>query len=208
METWFQRILLVTGLASVAISAAVQAQQVTPDIERKVITQSVLDSENWSFAISAGALSIEDFGTSSLLSANLAYHINESWYLSTQFAMAKAGLTSFEQLSGAAPLLTDSQRNWRFYGAQLGYVLLPGQAFLTENYAYNSGLSVFVGGGNVQFAGDNVFAVQLGSQYRLFITDWLAADLSVTDYIFETTILANSKTNHNLAVSFGISVYF
>jgi outer membrane beta-barrel protein len=208
METWLQRIFLVAGLAALLTPLAGQAQQVTPDIERKVISESRLDSENWSVTVSAGVLSIEDFGSSSLVSAQLAYHINEDWYLGSQFAMAKAGLTSFEELSGAAPLLTDSQRKWQFYGAHLGYVLLPGQAFLTENYAFNSGLSLFVGGGNVKFAGDDVFALQLGSQFRLFITDWFATELTVTDYIFETTILAKSKTSHNLAVSLGISVYF
>ncbi|OEY71107.1 outer membrane beta-barrel domain-containing protein [Rheinheimera salexigens] len=208
MRTYVVAGYLVLGLATVVTSAAVQAQQVTPDIERNVISENILDSENWSFGISAGLLSIEDFGSSSLFSAKLAYHINEDWYLGTEYSMAKAGLTSFEELSGAAPLLTDSQRNWRFYGAHLGYVVLPGQAFLSENYAFNSGLSVFIGGGNVQFAGDDVFALQLGSQYRLFITDWFAAELTVTDYIFETTILANSKTSHNLALSLGFSMYF
>lgn len=208
METWLQRILLVACVIAGITSTTVQAQQVAPDIARKVINENRLDSENWSVTVSAGLLSIEDFGSSSLLSAQLAYHITEDWYLGTQVAIAKAGLTSFEELSGAAPLLTDSQRKWQYYGGQLGYVVLPGQGFLSENYAFNSGLSLFVGAGNVKFAGDNVFALQLGSQFRLFITDWLATELTVTDYIFETTILAKTKTSHNLAVSVGITVYF
>ncbi|MGI5309380.1 outer membrane beta-barrel domain-containing protein [Rheinheimera sp. WS51] len=208
METWFQRIFLASCMVVGVNNAPVQAQEVTPDIKQNVINENKLDSENWSLALSGGAISIEDFGNSGLLKAQLTYHITEDWYLGAELAMAKAGLTSFEQLSGAAPLLTDSQREWQFYGAQLGYMLLPGQAYLTENYAYNSGLSVFMGAGNVSFAGDDVFAMQLGSQYRLFITDWFATELTVTDYIFETTILAQTKTSHNLAVSLGFSVYF
>ncbi|MDP5191742.1 hypothetical protein [Rheinheimera baltica] len=65
-----------------------------------------------------------------------------------------------------------------------------------------------MGGGNVDFAGDTVFAVQVGSQFRLYATDWLAMELTFSDYIFETTILARSKTTHNLALGLGIAVYF
>ncbi|HEY0921248.1 outer membrane beta-barrel domain-containing protein [Rheinheimera pacifica] len=204
METWFQRIFLVLGLAP----ALVCAQQVEPDISQSSISENVLDSENWLLGLRGGIINIEDFGSSALGALQLSYHINEDFYLSAEYAMAKAGRTSFEELSGAAPLLTDSERQWRYYGAHVGYVLLPGEVFLNRNYAMNSGLSVFAGGGNVDFAGDKVFALQLGSQFRLYATDWLALELTFSDYIFETTILARSKTTHNLSLALGVAVYF
>ena len=204
METWLQRVFL--GLSCVTCS--VQAQQVEPDIERQVVSEDILDSENWLLGVSAGLISIEDFGSSSLLTAQLTYQINEDWYISAEYSAAKAGLTSFEELSGAAPLLTDSEREWRYYGAEVGYVLLPGEVFLSRDYALNSGLSIFLGGGNVQFAGDDVFAVHAGSRFRLFVTDWLSTELTFSDYVFETTILAKSKTTHNLGISLGLSVFF
>lgn len=204
METWFQRIFLVLGLAP----ALVCAQQVEPDINQSSISENVLDSENWLLGLRGGMINIEDFGSSALGALQLSYHINEDFYLSAEYAMAKAGRTSFEELSGAAPLLTDSEREWRYYGAHVGYVLLPGEVFLNRNYAMNSGLSVFAGGGNVDFAGDKVFALQLGSQFRLYATDWLALELTFSDYIFETTILARSKTTHNLSLALGVAVYF
>lgn len=204
METWFQRIFLVLGLAP----ALVCAQQVEPDISQSSISENVLDSENWLLGLRGGMINIEDFGSSALGALQLSYHINEDFYLSAEYAMAKAGRTSFEELSGAAPLLTDSEREWRYYGAHVGYVLLPGEVFLNRNYAMNSGLSVFAGGGNVDFAGDKVFALQLGSQFRLYATDWLALELTFSDYIFETTILARNKTTHNLSLALGVAVYF
>ncbi|WP_215395598.1 outer membrane beta-barrel domain-containing protein [Rheinheimera oceanensis] len=204
METWFQRIFLVLGLAP----ALAPAQQVEPDISQSSISENVLDSENWLLGLRGGMINIEDFGSSALGALQLSYHINEDFYLSAEYAMAKAGRTSFEELSGAAPLLTDSERQWRYYGAHVGYVLLPGEVFLNRNYAMNSGLSVFAGGGNVDFAGDKVFALQLGSQFRLYATDWLALELTFSDYIFETTILARSKTTHNLSLALGVAVYF
>ena len=204
METWFQRIFLVLGLAP----ALAYAQQVEPDINQSSISENVLDSENWLLGLRGGMINIEDFGSSALGALQLSYHINEDFYLSAEYAMAKAGRTSFEELSGAAPLLTDSEREWRYYGAHIGYMLLPGEVFLNRNYAMNSGLSVFAGGGNVDFAGDKVFVLQLGSQFRLYATDWLALELTFSDYIFETTILARSKTTHNLSLALGVAVYF
>ncbi|HEX5792822.1 MAG TPA: outer membrane beta-barrel domain-containing protein [Rheinheimera sp.] len=204
METWFQRIFLALSLTS----AVASAQQVEPQITRDVVSEDILDSENWLFSARVGVLSIEDFGSSALAALQLTYHINEDFYLAADYAMAKAGRTSFEELSGAAPLLTDSEREWRYYGGQLGYMLLPGEVFLSRDYAMNSGLAVFAGGGNVDFAGDTVFALQLGSQFRLYATDWLAVELTFSDYIFETTILARSKTTHNLSLALGVAVYF
>ena len=46
METWLQRIFLALSLAS----AAAAAQQVEPDIPREVVTEDLLDSENWLFS--------------------------------------------------------------------------------------------------------------------------------------------------------------
>lgn len=204
METWFQRIFLIGCLAS----GAALAQQVEPDIDRNVVSEDLLDSENWLLGARAGVLGIEDFGNSAFGAVQLSYHINEDFYLSAEYAIAKAGRTSFEDLSGAAPLLTDAEREWRYYGGHLGYMLLPGETFISRDYAMNSGLSLFAGGGNVDFAGDKVFALQLGSQFRLYATDWLALELTFSDYIFETTILARSKTSHNLSLALGLAVYF
>ncbi|MEH8016225.1 outer membrane beta-barrel domain-containing protein [Rheinheimera muenzenbergensis] len=209
MEAWIQRIFLTLALSPLAVAAQTAQQPlIEPDIARQVVSEDLLDSENWLLGIRGGVLGIEDFGSSALAAVQLSYQINESFYLSAEYAMAKAGLTSFEELSGAAPLLTDSEREWRYYGAHLGYNVLPGEVFFGRDYAMNSALSLFAGAGNVDFAGDKVFALQLGSQFRLYATDWLTLELSVSDYIFETTILARTKTTHNLALGLGVAVYF
>lgn len=215
MENRLQRLFLTWWLGSsllVGMAAPVAAQQSTlkiePDIARQTVVPDKLDDESLVFAVRGGLLSLNDFGSSGLAAAQLGYHISESFYLAFDYAQAKAGLTSFEKLSGAAPLLTDDQRQWRYYGAQLGYVVLPGEVFLSRNYAMNSALSVFIGGGNVDFAGDNVFGLQAGSQFRLYLTDWIAADLVLADYVFETSVLAEQKSQHSLSLALGFAVYF
>lgn len=215
METRLQRLFLsaclgtslLFGMAAPAV-AQQQILKIEPQIEREPVEQDKLDDESFVFAVRGGLLSLNDFGSSGLAAAQLGYHINEDFYFAFDYAKAKAGLTSFEKLSGAAPLLTDEQRQWQYYGAQLGYVLFPGEVFLTRNYAMNSALSVFVGGGNVDFAGDNVFALQAGSQFRVYLTDWIAADLILSDYVFETSVLAEQKSQHSLNIALGLAVYF
>lgn len=204
MENWLQRIFL--SLALLTMPAL--AQQVEPDIPRQTVQESVLDSENWLLGVRGGVLSIEDFGSSALAAVQLTYHINEDFYINAEYAAAKAGTTSFEELSGAAPLLTDSERKWSYYGAHLGYVVLPGEVFISSDYAMNSALSVFIGGGNVTFAGDDVFALQFGSQFRLYTTDWLTLELTFSDYVYQTTILARQKNTHNLSMALGLAIYF
>ena len=200
-------LLLLSPLA-VAQQGSDSTTRIEPQIAQSDVIPARLDTENFVVALRGGILAIEDFGSSGLAAMQLSYHINEDLYISAEYAMAKAGLTSYERLSGAAPLLTDSEQEWLYYGAELGFVLLPGQVYLGRHYAVNTGWSLFAGAGNVDFAGDKVFAFKLGSQFRVYMTDWLALDLVVTDYVFETTILAESKTTHNLNVALGLAVYF
>lgn len=201
-------VLILPSTAAFARQDSDSSSRIEPQIDQSEVIPARLDTENFAIALRGGALAIEDFGNSGLAALQLSYHINEDFYISAEYALAKAGLTSYERLSGAAPLLTDDERQWHYYGAELGYVLLPGQVYLGKDYAVNTGWSLFAGAGNVDFAGDTVFAVKFGSQFRLYLTDWLALDLVVSDYVFETTILAESKTTHNLSMALGLAVYF
>ncbi|MDX1538325.1 outer membrane beta-barrel domain-containing protein [Arsukibacterium sp.] len=201
-------VLILPSTAAFARQDSDSSSRIEPQIDQSEVIPARLDTENFAIALRGGALAIEDFGNSGLAALQLSYHINEDFYISAEYALAKAGLTSYERLSGAAPLLTDDERQWHYYGAELGYVLLPGQVYLGKDYAVNTGWSLFAGAGNVDFAGDTVFAVKFGSQFRLYLTDWLAMDLVVSDYVFETTILAESKTTHNLSMALGLAVYF
>lgn len=201
-------VLILPSTAAFARQDNDSSSRIEPQIDQSEVIPARLDTENFVIALRGGALAIEDFGNSGLAALQLSYHINEDFYISAEYALAKAGLTSYERLSGAAPLLTDDERQWHYYGAELGYVLLPGQVYLGKDYAVNTGWSLFAGAGNVDFAGDTVFAVKFGSQFRLYLTDWLALDLVVSDYVFETTILAESKTTHNLSMALGLAVYF
>lgn len=181
---------------------------IKPIIERKNVLDDVLDSENFEIGIQGGLLSIEDFESSSWISGHLAYHITEYFYVKARYGLADAGTTSFERLSNTSPLLTDEQRELTYYGLNIGYNIMPGEIFLGKNLAFNSVFSVELGAGTTEFAGDDNFTVNLSTNYRVFINDWVAWDIGVSDYIFDTTITGETKTTHNLNFTTGFAVYF
>jgi len=182
--------------------------KIKPIVERKEIFDDVLDTENFEVGIQGGILSIEDFESNAWVSAHLAYHITEYFYVKARYGTADAGLTSFEKLSNTSPLLTDEQRELTYYGLNVGYNIMPGEVFLGKNLAFNSVFSIELGGGTTEFAGDESFTVNIATNYRIFINDWVAWDIGISDYVFDTSITGENKTTHNLNFNTGIAVYF
>jgi outer membrane beta-barrel protein len=223
MENRFQRILLTPFitvstllLASLAFSYSANAAeqeiesqvQVKADVERRQIFDDLLDTENFEVGIQAGMVSIEDFESSGWLGAHIGYHITEDFYLKARYGQAKGGETSFEKLVNSAPLLTDDQRKLSYYGLNIGYNLLPGEIFFSKNLVFNSVFSVELGAGSTEFAGDEQFTVNVTANYRVFINDWVAWDIGMSDYIFDTQVTGASKTTHNLNFVTGLAIYF
>lgn len=181
---------------------------VTADIERRVVLEDLLDSENFEFGAQLGLISIEDFESNLWISGHFSYHINEYFYAKALYGYSNAGQTSFERLANVPPLLTDAQRKLSYYGLNIGYNLMPGEVFLSKDIAFNSLFSVEVGGGSTEFAGSNQFTVNLSVNYRVFLTDWLTLDIGMSDYIFDNSITGKNKTTHNLNFTTGIAFYF
>ncbi|WP_228768347.1 outer membrane beta-barrel domain-containing protein [Shewanella sp. TC10] len=214
-KTAFKSLSTISLLAfGINFSAGVMAADsqasvgVKADVERREVLDDVLDTENFEVGIQGGLMSIEDFENSPWISAHLGYHISEHFYVKARYAVAEGGDTSFEKLANTAPLLTDEEREMSYYGLNIGYNFLPGEIFFSEDLVFNSVFSFELGGGSTEFAGDEQFTVNLTANYRVFLNDWVAWDLAMSDYIFDTQITGSSKTTHNLTFATGIAVYF
>ena len=85
---------------------------------------------------------------------------------------------------------------------------MPGEVFLGRGFALNSVLSFELGGGTTQFAGEETFTVNFRVNQRIFLTDWIAWDIGMSDYIFDTNITRENKTSHNLNLTTGFAFYF
>ncbi|MEE3320247.1 MAG: outer membrane beta-barrel domain-containing protein [Pseudomonadota bacterium] len=179
-----------------------------PRIERRRITEAEIDTENFEAGIYTGLISIEDFGTQPLIGLRLNYHLSEDVFFEAMLGRSKADETSFERLNAGVELLTDDQRAYTYYQAGVGYNLLPGEAFLGENRAFNNALYLLGGAGMTDFAGEEFFTLSLGVGYRLLINDFTTVRVDMKDHIFSMDILGEDRMTNNIELSAGVSLFF
>lgn len=181
---------------------------IPPDLERQEIDIDAIDSEDFEIGVYYGVLSIEDFGSNDVSSLRLAYHITEGLFLEAAYGQSEGGQTSFENLSGSAQLLSEEERDYKYYNLSAAYNLLPGETFIGKSWAFNSALYVIGGVGSTEFGGDDNFTVNFGVGYRLLFNDWLALHVDVRDHLFDSDLLGEEKTVHNFEFTAGFSIFF
>jgi outer membrane beta-barrel protein len=204
---------VVAGCASRPIDAEAEADRarpvIDPQVERRDVKAPRIDTEDFEVGGYIGFLSVEDFGTNTVYGARLAYHITEGLFTEVTYGQSDAGKTSFEILSGGqAPLLTESEREFKYYDISLGYNLLPGEVFIGGNWAFNSALYVVLGAGNTRFADDDFFTVTYGAGYRVLATDSIALHFTVRDHMLDIDITGEDKTTHNIEFTLGGTWFF
>jgi outer membrane beta-barrel protein len=215
------RLLLLSGLALLAFASPPRAaaqetagaapatpQVVEPRVKRREVKPAALDNENFEAGAFLGVVSIEDFGSSFSYGARLAYHFTEDLFAEATVGSAEAGRTSYEELSGSAELLTDSERRFTHYDLSVGWNVLPGEVFLGGSRAMPSAVYVTLGAGSTRFAGDDHFTVVLGAGLRVLANDWLAVHVDARNLAFESDLLGENKLTHNLQFTFGLTAFF
>ena len=220
MENGFQRIFLraasalcLSLLAASAFGAADPEDLeleplVVREPDRRQVEIDQLDSENIEIGVYGGIMSVQDFGSDTVVGARLAYHITEDFYVEGSYGQTTLGQTSFERLSGGAQILTDEERDMSYYNVSLGWNIFPGEAFVGRGFAFKGGLYLIGGVGSTDFGGDNRFTINAGVGYRLIATDWLALHVTLRDHIFDSDLLGEKDTLHNLEFSGGLTVFF
>lgn len=215
-------ILLLSGLSNISMAADKQSGQghnasdqivpqdqvIQPKVKRKEFNAGKIGTDNLEITAYTGLLSIEDFGTHAVYGFRLDYHVTEDVFFQGALGQSKGGTTSYERLSAGVPLLTDNQRKYIYYNVSLGYNLLPGEAFVGRDLAYNTALYVLAGAGSTKFAGNNHFTITVGGGYRVDITDWFVVHLDVRDHIFSNDVTGENKTTHNFETTLGLSYVF
>ncbi len=185
-----------------------QPQVVEPEVQRRDVEPAGIDTENFEAGAFVGTISIEDFGTSLLYGARAAYHFTEDLFAEATVGSSEAGRTSYEDLSGAAELLTDSERRFTYYDLALGWNVLPGEVFLGGKRAMPSAVYVTLGAGSTNFAGDDHFTVALGAGLRVLANDWIAVHFDVRNHMFDSDLLGESKLTQNMQVNLGVTAFF
>ena len=226
MESRFRVLFLIVAMISLSGCAATKnlfgfgdkeappptseapGQVIDPEVERREIKEPAIDREDFEIGGYVGIMSVEDFGTDVVYGVRLAYHITAGFFIEGTVGQTEGGLTSFEELSGGARLITDSQRTFTYYNLNLGYNILPGEVFIGEGRAYNTNLYLIAGLGSTRFAGDDRFTVNVGAGYRFLLSDSIALHLDFRDHLFDIDLLGEEKTAHNLEAHLGFTVFF
>ncbi len=217
MESWIRRFILIALISGTTLSSVSFAQStdqgqllndvVQPDITRREVDEGLIDSEDFEFGFYAGVLSFEDFGSNDVYGFRLAYHVTEDWFVEGNYGFSKLQPTSYEALSGSAPLLSDDQRNLSYYNLNLGYNLLPGEVYIGKR-AFNSSFYLIIGAGNTLFADNDYFTYNFGGGLRLFFNDWIAAHWDVRNHIMAHALFGEEKEIQNLETHIGLTLFF
>jgi outer membrane beta-barrel protein len=187
---------------------AARQRVIEPEVERRRIGRPRVDTEDFEVGLYAGMMSVEDFGVNPVAGLRFAYHISAGFMLEATWGQTDAGKTSFELLSGGAQLLTDGERRLRYYALSFGWNVLPGEVFVGRRRAFNTALYLMAGAGSSEFAGDDHFTANFGLGYRLLPNDWLAVHADVRDHLFDSELLGEKKTVHNLEAHLGLTLFF
>ena len=188
--------------------SAERQRVVEPEVARREIGQPRIDTEDFEVGIYGGVMSVEDFGANSVVGLRFAYHISANFMLEAVYGQTDTGKTSFELLSGGAQLLDDDERKLTYYALDFGWNVLPGEAFVGRKRAFNTALYLMAGAGSSKFAGDDRFTANFGLGYRMLPNDWLAVHADVRDHLFDTDLLGEKKTAHNIEMHVGLTIFF
>jgi outer membrane beta-barrel protein len=181
---------------------------IEPQVERREIHPARIDTENWEAGAYVGSLSVEDFEVNVVYGARLAYHINEDFFAEGILGRSDAGRSSYERLSGSAPLLTASERKFTYYSVGFGWNVLPGEVFLGGKRALNSALYLTLGAGSTRFAGGDRFTLTMGAGVRVLVRDWLAVHLDMRDHVLDVDVVGSNKSTHNLEATLSLTAFF
>ena len=180
---------------------------IEPEVERVEFDESLIDAFDFEMAIYAGYLSVENFGTNPVVGLKLGYHVSEDFFVQASYGTSKVGETSFERLTGGAPLLSDDEREIEYYLFSLGYNLFPGETFFTDSTTFNTVLYVSGGIGNTQFAGDDRHTIALAVGHRTLFADGFSLDIEMRDLIFDVDIFGSEETTNNLEFTLSLNLF-
>ena len=216
MEIRFRSILLALGLAGAILPVTEVAAQsdedtqsglIEPQIERVEFDEAQIDSYDIELAIYGGLLAIENFDTNPVIGLKIGYHISEDFFVQASFGRSEVGETSFEKLSGGAPLLSSSERQVEYYLVSLGFNLFPGEAFFTDSTTFNTVFYISGGVGNTRFAGDDRYTMAFAAGHRTIFADGFSLDIEMRDLIFEMDIFGTEDITNNLEFTVSLNLF-
>ncbi len=204
----FHRHAKIAPITSGPTSATDTSPIVEPEVVRPQIKVPKIRNSNFELTAGAGLLNIEPYGTEPTLALRGTYHIKEKFFAEASVALSKLRSASYLDAQGQSQTFTSSQRRVYDYALDLGYDVLPGEAFFGRKKSYTTAVYVVAGVGALHYGADSFYAANLGVGYRLLLSDRMAAHIDVRDSITQKNLLGAKKIANNMESTIGFSIYF
>jgi outer membrane beta-barrel protein len=179
---------------------------IEPALERRDVRVPKIDTEDFEVGVYGGVLSVEDFGSDPVYGLRLAYHLTEDFFFEGAYAQSTVSDTALRNIG--APRFPNEEEDLSYYHLSVGVNLFPGEVFLGRKLAMTSAVYLVGGVGNTTFVEEDRLTYNFGFGVRVLPTDAIALQLGVRDYIFESDLLGENKTTHNIEFHGGLSVFF
>jgi len=203
--------LLTTGATRAEESILQEPPVIDPNVVRLGLKDADIDDENFEVGAFFGFMSVEHFGTHEVYGVRGAWHVNEDLFFEANYGMATVGKTPAEYFGGDFSLTTDDNRDFTYYNLSMGFNLLPGEVFVTRDWAFNTSIYVLAGGGTVDFLGEQEFALNLGMGLRLIATDSLAIHVTFQDIMTDKVKQLSDGSDgsaHNMQYTTSLTYFF
>lgn len=153
-----------------------------------------------------GSLSVEDFGSNTVVGIELTYYLSSRWFLQANYGVSEVGRADFE--TSDRRFLSSSDRDFEYLSFTGGYRIVGGRSFFGERYKFDSGVYALLGPNRVSFAGSKEWGLSFGLSYRMAFTDWLSANLDFREHVFERDFIGDKKSTLNTEFRLGINAQF
>lgn len=186
---------------------AARPEVVVPEVQRRAAQPVPVTQQNVEAGLFVGTISIQDFGSVAVYGNRIAYHLSEDFFVEATYGGARAGRSNYEELAHQ-PLLSSSQRDYRYYDLGLGWNALPGEVFLGRGRAMPGALYLTLAVGGTAFAGDQMFTTTFGVGYRLLVNDHFAVHVDARDQIYDIDVFEHNRRDQNLQLTTGVTFFF
>lgn len=204
---FFLRLLLLLSVNSV-LFAAEENSILATSYEAKTYQKPDIDVDDFELVVSMGFLSIEDFGVDNVVTFNLNYHINETFFIQAGTVIAEASETSFEKLTGNSTLLTNAEKEFNSYYLDVGYNLFIGEGFFSQHQTFSTDYYLIAGIGSTEFAGNDRFTYNYGAGFKAAVSSWFTLTSEFRNYVFDIDVFGTDESTNNLSFTFGIGFVF
>ena len=211
MKRWSVSIVMVWAFSGWPLSVLGQEfpqgedPLIKPPVEAKEAKEAKIDSEFLEVGIFYGLYALEGFGASGVYGARLAYHLTEDIFFEGSLGLTQVDQETFQRLTGR-PLVADE--DIMYWNVDVGYNLFPGQIFVTRKHTLHSTIYFLAGVGETELDQRDHFTMNIGTGYKIFITDGLDIRMELKAHSFETDITGEKERIYNLEGTAALAIFF